>query len=349
MEKKRIVHYLNQFYGQIGGEDKADQIPIIRKQPVGPGIVFGNLLGTEAEIVATIICGDSYFAENQDAAMATILQIVDGFKPDGLIAGPAFNAGRYGLACGAVGETVRRELKIPVVTGMYPENPGAEMYHKPVYIIKTGINAASMRKTVPIMTALMKKLLNGEKIGFPEEEGYIPQGYRVNVWMDKSGADRGVDMLLKKLKDEPFTTELPMPVFDRVNPAGAIEDIKAAKIALITSGGIVPKGNPDRIESANASRYGKYDIHKIDDLTSEEFITVHGGYDPVYALEDPDRVLPLDAMRILEKEKAIGSLFNYFYATVGNTTSVSNSKKYGEAIARDMLENGIQGAIPTST
>jgi glycine reductase len=349
MAKKRIVHYLNQFYGQIGGEDKAGQVPIVWKQPVGPGIVIGKFLDTEAEIVATIICGDTYFAENQDSALITILQMVAGFKPDGLIAGPAFNAGRYGLACGAVGEAVRRELKIPVVTGMYPENPGAEMYHKSVYIIKTGINAASMGKTIPVMTALMKKLLNGEEVGFPEEEGYIPQGYRVNVWADKNGAERGADMLLKKLKDEPFTTELPMPVFDRVNPAGAIEDIKAAKIALITSGGIVPKGNPDRIESANASRYGKYDIHKIDDLTSEEFITVHGGYDPVYALEDPDRVLPLDAMRILEKEKAIGSLFNYFYATVGNTTSVSNAKKYGEAIARDMLENGIQGAILTST
>jgi glycine reductase complex component B subunit gamma len=54
-------------------------------------------------------------------------------------------------------------------------------------------------------------------------------------------------------------------------------------------------------------------------------------------------------MRILEKEGKIGSLFNYFYATVGNTTAVSNALKYGEAIAKDMLENGVAGAILTST
>jgi len=349
MAKKRIVHYLNQFYAQIGGEEKANQAPVAWEKAVGPGIVINKLLDNEAEIVATIICGDSYFAENQNSALKTILQMITEFKPDGLIAGPAFNAGRYGLACGAVGETVSEELKIPVVSGMYPENPGAEMYNKKVFIVQTGISAASMGKTIPVMVALMKKLLNGIEIGFPEEEGYIPQGYRVNVWMEKTGAERGVDMLLKKLKGEAYTTELPMPVFDRVYPASPIKEINKAKIALVTSGGIVPTGNPDHIESANASRYGKYDINGIDDLRSEQFITVHGGYDPVYALEDPDRVLPLDAMRILEKEKAIGELYNYFYATVGNTTSVSSAKKFGEAIAKDMLENGIQGAILTST
>ena len=34
---KRIVHYLNQFYGQIGGEEFADQEPILREGIVGPG------------------------------------------------------------------------------------------------------------------------------------------------------------------------------------------------------------------------------------------------------------------------------------------------------------------------
>ena len=32
---KRIVHYLNQFYGQIGGEEFADQEPILREGIVG--------------------------------------------------------------------------------------------------------------------------------------------------------------------------------------------------------------------------------------------------------------------------------------------------------------------------
>ena len=32
-----VVHYINQFFGQIGGEEKADIKPEIREGFVGPG------------------------------------------------------------------------------------------------------------------------------------------------------------------------------------------------------------------------------------------------------------------------------------------------------------------------
>ena len=48
-------------------------------------------------------------------------------------------------------------------------------------------------------------------------------------------------MLVKKLNGEPFTTEYPMPEFDRVAPGKAIKDLTKARIALVTSGGIVLK------------------------------------------------------------------------------------------------------------
>lgn len=345
---KKIVHYLNQFYGQLGGEEKADLKPILKEGPVGPGMALAEVLGQEAAIAATVICGDNYFADHQDEALAEILDMIAPYEPDMVIAGPGFNAGRYGLACGAVCSAAKEKFHIPVLTALYPENPGAEMYHKPVYILKTAISATGMRKIIPVMGKFALKLLKGEDVGFPEEEGYIPQGYRVNVHTVQNGAERGVDMLVKKLRGEHFVTELPMPVFDRVSPAPPVKDLTKAKIAMVTSGGIVPKGNPDHIESANASRYGIYDIAGLDDLTGDAFMTVHGGYDPVYATEDPDRVLPLDAMRQIEKEGGIGELYNYYYATVGNTTAVSSAKKFATEIAQDMLRKGIQAAILTS-
>lgn len=345
---KRIVHYLNQFYGQIGGEEFAGQTPLLREGPVGPGGALQKLLGEDIQITATIICGDNFFADHQDEALGQILSMVEQAAPDMVLAGPGFNAGRYGLACGTVCDAVKSKFQLPVLTALYPENPGAEMFHKSVYILETPISAAGMRKVIPAMARLALKLINGETIGFPEEEGYIPQGFRVNVHTEKTGAVRGVDMLMKKMRNEPFVTELPMPVFDRVPPAPAVHDLAKAKIALITSGGIVPQGNPDHIESANASRFGIYDITGIDDLTADKFMTVHGGYDPVYATEDPDRVLPLDALREIEREGGIGELYNHYYATVGNTTAVSSAKKYAEAIAQDLLKNGIQAAILTS-
>ena len=81
---------------------------------------------------------------------------------------------------------------------------------------------------------------------------------------------------------------------------------RRAKIAICSSGGIVPKGNPDHIRVSSAMNWGKYDISKLDDLTPENYESIHGGYDRTWALEDPDRVLPLDEMRKLEREGAFG-------------------------------------------
>ena len=132
-------------------------------------------------------------------------------------------------------------------------------------------------------------------------------------------------------------------------PNPAVKDITQVTVALVTSGGIVPKGNPDRIEASSATKYGKYSLEGLVDLTSESHATAHGGYDPTYANDDPDRVLPLDVARELEREGKIGKLFDYYYATVGNGTSVANSAKFGAAIAKDLKEAGVQAVILTST
>ena len=95
----RVVHYINQFFANIGGEEMAHIAPEIREGFVGPGMAFNQAWKGEAEIVKTIICGDSYYAEHEKDAKAQILDWVKAEKPDMFIAGPAFNAGRYGYAC----------------------------------------------------------------------------------------------------------------------------------------------------------------------------------------------------------------------------------------------------------
>jgi glycine reductase len=349
MAEIRVVHYLNQFFGQIGGEEKADITPFSQEGPVGPGTALQKELASDIKIVGTVICGDTYFNENIEAAADKITSLVAGFKPDLLIAGPAFNAGRYGMACGAVCKAVQEKLNIPVVTGMYEENPGADMYKKDVYIVKTGNSAAQMRKAIPALAKLAMRLVRGEALGSSAEEGYLARGVRKNVFHKQRGSARAVEMLLQKIKGETFATEYPMPVFDRVSPRPAIKDLSKAKLALVTSGGIVPKGNPDHIESSSASKFGRYDITGVNDLTKETYETAHGGYDPVYANEDADRVLPVDVLRQLEKEKAIGNLHNFYYATVGNGTSIANSKKYAHAIGEELKQEKVDGIILTST
>lgn len=349
MGKFKVVHYINQFFAGLGGEEKAHIKPEIREGAVGPGMALSAALGDQAEIVATVVCGDSYFNENIEEAKKTILEMVKQYAPDIFIAGPAFNAGRYGVACGTICKAVQEELGIPAVTGMYEENPGVDMYRKDINIVKTGNSAADMRNAVPKMAGIALKLARGEKLGTPGEEGLHEKGIRKNMFREVRGSSRAVSMLISKLKGEEFRTEYPMPDFDRVAPNPAVKDMSKAKVALVTSGGIVPKGNPDNIEASSASKYGKYDIEGITDLTSETYQTAHGGYDPVYANQDPDRVLPVDVMRDLEKEGVIGELHRYYYSTVGNGTSVANAKKFAQEFSKELKADGVDAVILTST
>jgi len=234
MRKYKIVHYLNQFFGQIGGEEKANIPPEVKEGPVGPGNAFNNALGEEAEIVKTIICGDSYFNEHKEEVQAEIKSTLSEINPDLLIAGPAFNAGRYGMACGGAAE-VANELDIPVVSGIYPENPGYDMYKQFAYFVETSDSAAGMRNALPDMVNLIKTYIKKDgDLGLPEEEGYLPRGIRKNLFVDKQGSKRAVEMLVAKLNGEDFKTEYPMPNFDRVDPVDPVKDISNARIALVT-------------------------------------------------------------------------------------------------------------------
>ena len=349
MSKFKVVHYINQFFAQVGGEEMAHIQPEKREGPVGPGLALSKTFGDDAEIVSTIVCGDSWFNENLELARKTVVDMVREDDPDIFIAGPAFNAGRYGVACGSIAEAVKTELGIPVVTGMYIENPGADMFRQKVYIIETKNSAADMRKAAPKMAKLALKLARGEEIGASAEDDYIPNGIRKNFFEKKRGSQRAVDMLLAKINGKPYTTEYPMPDFDRVEPQPAIKDLSKATIALVTSGVIVPKGNPDRIESSSATKFGEYDITGVDDLTEETYETAHGGYDPVYANQDSDRVVPVDVMREFEREGVIGKLHNKFYSTTGNGTAVASSKKFAEEIAKRLIADEVDAVLLTST
>lgn len=345
----KVVHYINQFFAGIGGEEKADIAPEVREGVVGPGMALNNFLKKgDAEIVATIICGDSYFAENMDSASDFVVEAMKKYNADGFVAGPAFNAGRYGTACGAVCKAVGEKLGIPTVSAMYVENPGVDLYKKYTYIVSAADSARGMGKAVPVMASMLLRQIKGEKIGTPKEEGYIERGIRVNKFYDKIGAERAVEMLVKKLKGEEFQTEYPMPVFDRVEPRPALADVSKATIALVTSGGIVPFGNPDHIAASSAQNYGEYNIAGVEDLKQGEYQTAHGGYDQTYANEDPDRVLPVDVMRKLEKEHKIGKLYDFFYTTVGNGTGVANAKRFGTEIGKK-LHGKVDAVILTST
>lgn len=343
---KKILFYTNQFFGQIGGEEFAYTEPFVEAGPRGNANAFAPAI-KGGEIVATIVCGDNYFAENIEKSLEFVKAQVEEIKPDIVIAGPAFNAGRFGIACCEVCKFVQSNYGIPSVTGLYWENPGVEMYKADCYIMEVGKSAATIRKAIPLITGFVNKLISGEKLGTPKQEHYYPKGQRVNVFHEKNGAQRAVEMLVKKVTGQPYDTELEISVYEKVEPAAPLADLKGAKIALCTTGGIVPLGNPDHMFAATAKFWKKYDLEGKTDL--QGFESVHAGFDPVYANEIPDRVAPYNILKKLEAEGEIGEVYPYLLTTTGNSTSVADATQFGQEMAQDLLAAGVQGVILTST
>lgn len=346
----RVIHYINQFFGGIGGEDQADVSLEIREGAVGPGIGLQQEFGDQAEIVATLICGDNHFNSHSPEVLKAILKEMLKWSPDALIAGPAFNAGRYGFACGEVAKMVTQELEIPAFLAMHPENPGTETYRKVdgLWIIPTGARAAEMGKVLSKLSAFVLKVGRGEEIGSAEAEGYFPSGQRMIERKSLSGAERAVKMLLSKLQGGLYETEIAVERFEQVSPATLSKDISEARVAVITTSGLVPKGNPDSFRMFNASEWRTYALPDEPTFIPEDWEVIHGGFNTAYAQANPNLVLPLDALRELSGQN-FGELHNQFYSITGVGTALSVAKNAGAEIAASMRSCKVDVALLVAT
>jgi len=345
----RIAHYLNQFFGGVGAEEHAGRSLEIRDGAVGPGKLFESFLGAGASVALTFVCGDNYAVEHQAELTAAILEKLRAAQVDLFVAGPCFDAGRYGMAAGALCRAVQAELGIPAIAAMSEENPGVDLYRDALYIIDSGTNITKLRDVVGRMATLSKKLIAHEPIGLPLEEGYLRRGWLRDQLVEKKAATRLVDMLVAKMKNEPFESEMSPTAFAPVPIPAAVKDMSKAKVMLITDGGLVPRGNPDRIEGTAATRWGSYNIQGRDDLRAEDYEVSHGGYDTRFVQEDPDRLVPLDALREMEKNGVIGKLHDEFLSTCGRSNPLSNTRRLGREMAEKIKKDGVDAVILTST
>jgi glycine reductase complex component B subunit gamma len=351
-----VVHVVNQFFAGIGGEDKADA-------PVGvvegiSGVARGlrNQFGDQARIVATVFCGDNYFQQHADEVKEAVLREVRSRKPQILLAGPAFNSGRYGIACVEICQTIAQALEIPCITAMHPENPAVANYrdyqNPKVFLLPTGETAASMTEALATMARFAVRTGDGyEKLGPAYREGYLPRGIRRLERSDRPGVERAVDMLLKKLRHEPFLTEVPMELWDRPLPARPLSTIADRRIAVITTSGVVPWGNPDRFRTYRNTFWRKYNISELKGLESGKWEAVHGGYNTAFMDRNPHYGVPLDALRTLEAEGVIGKgkLYPAYYVIPGNQGAPAVMRRVGQEIAGDLQAEGIDGVLLVAT
>jgi glycine reductase complex component B subunit gamma len=344
----RVVHYVNQFFGGLGGEERAQTPLEVREGPVGPGRALQQALGAEGTVVATLVCGDDYVAEREEAAGAGMRDALQRYQPDLVLAGPAFDSGRYGLGC-ALACRVARSLGIHAVTAMYPDNAAIITHRRELLAVPTGLNITEMRDIVARMVALGLKVVRGEQLGPALEEGYIPHGVRTLVTKDRAGYERAVDMLLARVAGRPFVSEISVQQYERVTPAPPVADLSRATIGIVVSTGIVPRGNPDRLPGARALTAGRYSIDGLARLDVGDWESAHGGFNTkVLNTENPDYALPLATLRALEAEGVIGGVYPWIFSTVGNQTAVGPARAIGQLAAAEFRDAGVAVALQVS-
>ena len=348
MSELRVVHYLNQFFGRVGGEEAGDFAFTVREGPLGPGAKLEQELGGAGRVVATLICGDNRAATDLGAFGAAFDAALKELRPDVVVAGPAFNAGRYGLACGEA--CVRAAaLGIPAVTAMHTENPGVEIYRRTAYVLPAAPTALGMNDALQRLARFALRLGRGEEIGAPQAEGYYGRGVRKVELLERRAADRALDMLSARLAGKPFTTELPLPPVERSTPAPPVSELARSRVAVVTTGGIVPKGNPDGVKQSNSTEWRTYSVEGLASLEAGKFESIHGGYDTSSANANPNYVVPLDALRELERGGTFAAVHPRYYMTVGVGTAVAEARRMGREIAEDLRSQDVDAVILTAT
>jgi glycine reductase len=208
-----------------------------------------------------------------------------------------------------------------------------------------------MPRTLGNFTRLLDLLMleDAEAIERFKAEFCLPISRRFTVQAGAPDFVRAGDMLLARLRGKPYESEIPFIEGKPHAIPAAIADMGGAVLALVTEGGLVPKGNPDRLESTRGSRFLEYSIEGRDDLKSGEFEAMHTGYDTSTVNEDPDRIVPVDALRALEKAGRFKKLHDYYFVTTGTGARPSKMEEIGGEIAERVAGAGIQGVVLTST
>src|SRR5215470_14107192 len=157
--------------------------------------------------------------------------------------------------------------------------------------------------------------------------------------------------LPKKIHHEPFETEIPMEVWDDVSPAPALSQINERKLAVVTTSGVVPWGNPDRFKTYRNTHWQKYNIAEVKELEPGKWEAVHGGYNVAYMNKNPHYGVPLDALRSLEAEGKIGrgKLYPAYYVIPGNQGSPAVMRRVGQEIGSDLKNEGVEGVLFVAT
>jgi glycine reductase len=239
------------------------------------------------------------------------------------------------------------------VTGIYPDNPGVETYRqykdRTVYAFPTTEVVSGMGEVLPKIAQCLSKIATGIDVGTPAEEGYITRGHRRDRSVDDNGAVRAVRMLIDKLAGRPFITEIPVESLETIPVPAKMTNLKDAQLAIVTTSGVIARGNPDGFRGYQNTKWTKYSIENMNSMLDGDWDVIHGGYNTEFMKKNPNFGVPLDACRDMEKEGLFAKLYPHFYVVPGARGLLSIMHQIGKEMALDMKADGVDGVILVST
>ena len=241
------------------------------------------------------------------------------------------------------------KLGIPAVCGMDLESPGVAAAEGAAYVVPTSSNVAGMREALPTIAALALRLGAGEELGPPRCRGLPPARASPQRTGGRRPVQRGRSSLLLDKLAGTTRTEV-AATFDHVAPPPPVESMAETKLALVTEAGCVPAGKPGRLADDPRGRRGS--------ATRSARRIVRGR-----PLRIGSRRLRRDRRQSRSRtgssrstppepsssEGRIGAIHDAFYTTTGNGTPVAVSTKFGQEIADELKEAGVEAVILSGT
>jgi len=205
---------------------------------------------------------------------------------------------------------------------------------------------------------LFHPLLNrgGEKFvgipkSFPIDDPYKGIPPMTIATSDKTGAQRAVEMVLNKIGGKSWKPEVIVDgAFPTVKVAPGVKDIRKARIAFVTGGGLVKIGEePFTHSGAVDGRWTKYSLAGIDKLNPDEWEVHHSGYTPDWIKEDPHRLHPLPEIRQLEREAKFGWVSPILYSWSTLVGTMVGCRKVAEGILPHLKADRIEAVVMDAT
>jgi glycine reductase len=206
-----------------------------------------------------------------------------------------------------------------------------------------------MKEAILSLVRLGIRVAFAQPLGPAAAEGYLPTGVRQPVVCDQPGHQRALSMLIARLKGGEVRSEL-MAVDNgpAVTPAAPVASAAATVVGLVTSGGLVPRGNPDRMPSCASTRLFQYKLPD-GDMDPQAWESIHAGFNYEWVNRNPNFVLPLDAARALVRAGRLGSLAPYFYSLAGVMTKPPAARQIATDLVGRLFRDGVQAVILVAT